>query len=84
MDTRRRDNQLELTILSALQRSRPQAFRDVMIRATPDGVVWLRGLVSTQADCLLLKQIVGHVPGVTQVFCNVAPKARQRKEVCHA
>jgi len=74
MDTRQRNAQLEHTILNALWTNRPNAFPDVMVRAMPDGSVWLGGVVASQADCTLLKKIVSNVPGVQQVFCNVAPK----------
>ncbi len=82
MDTRLRSEQLELAVLTTLWKTQPAVFHDVTVRAAPDGSVWLRGLVSTQADCLVIQQIVRDVPGVKQVFCHVAPKARM--EVCHA
>jgi osmotically-inducible protein OsmY len=82
MDTRQRNERLELTVLRALWKNRPQAFHDVMVKATPDGTVYLQGLASSQTDCTLLTRIVREVPGVTQVFCNVA--AREHREISHA
>jgi osmotically-inducible protein OsmY len=82
VDTRQRNARLELTILHALWSSRPLEFHQVRVKATPDGIVYLRGVASSQTDCKLLTRIVSEVPGVKQVFCNVA--AHKRREVNHA
>jgi osmotically-inducible protein OsmY len=82
MDTRQRNVQLESIVLLALWKSGPQAFFDVTVKATPEGIVYLRGRVSSLTDCTLLTRIVSEVPGVKQVFCNVA--AHERREANHA
>ena len=82
MDTRLRSEQLELAVLAVLWKTRPAAFHDVRVRAAPNGSVWLRGSVSTQAESVVVQQIVRDVPGVKQVFCHFAPRAP--REVCHA
>jgi osmotically-inducible protein OsmY len=82
VDTRQRNARLELNVLHALWGSRPVAFHEVRVKATPDGIVYLRGFAASPTDCTLLTRIVSEVPGVKQVFCNVA--AHKRREVNHA
>jgi osmotically-inducible protein OsmY len=82
MDTRQRNARLELTVLRALSKHNRQALLHVMVKATDDGTVYLKGVAASPADCALLTRIASQVPGVSQVFCNVA--ANERRETCHA
>jgi osmotically-inducible protein OsmY len=72
MDTRVHDQSLEMNVLQALLRYEREVSRNIVVTATPDGSVWLRGMVSGQADRLKILRIVGEVSGVTQVFFNIA------------
>lgn len=71
MDTRQHDSYLALAVKLALGSARPGHIRHVDVMATVDGSVYLRGHVSSHAECSRLRAAVGRVPGVTQVFCNI-------------
>ncbi len=75
MDTRTHNQVLEMSVSQALLSYKPEIARNIVVTATPDGSVWLRGLVSGQIDRLKILAVVGKVPGVTQVFFNIAHKA---------
>jgi osmotically-inducible protein OsmY len=75
MDTRVHDQNLEINVLQALFHYERDVSRNIVVTATPDGLVWLRGMVPGQANRLRILRIVGEVPGVTQVFFNIALKA---------
>jgi osmotically-inducible protein OsmY len=75
MDTRTHDAALEMSVSQALFSYKPEIARNIIVVANPDGSVWLRGLVSGQIDRLKILAVVGQVPGVTQVFFNIAHKA---------
>ncbi len=74
VDTRIHDQNLEMRVAQALARNKPEIARDIMVSATPDGSVWLRGLIPTQVEHRMLLRTVSEVPGVTQVFFNIARK----------
>lgn len=59
---------VEMRVLRTLVRIKPQAYRDLMVAATPDGTVYLNGVIPSEADRLLIEQIILDVPGVTDVF----------------
>ena len=75
MDTRVHDQNLEMKVAQALFRDKPEISRDIMVSATPDGSVWLRGLIPTQMERWMILRTLSEVPGVTQVFFNIALKA---------
>jgi osmotically-inducible protein OsmY len=75
MDTRTHDQALEMRVSQALLSYKPGIERNIIVAATPDGSVWLRGLVSGQIDRLKFLAVVGKVPGVTQVFFDIGRKA---------
>jgi len=72
MDTRVHDQAIEMRVLQALAHSKPEITHPIIVAATPDGAVWLRGLALSQTDRLTILHLVGDVPGVTEVFFNVA------------
>lgn len=72
MDTRVHDQHIEMRVLQALAHYKPEISRHIVVAATPDGAVWLRGLTLNQADRLTILHLVGDVPGVTEIFFNVA------------
>ena len=75
MDTRVHDPNLEMNVLQALLRNEREVSRNIVVMATPDGSVWLRGLVTGHLDRVKILAAVGKVHGVTQVFFNIAHKA---------
>jgi osmotically-inducible protein OsmY len=75
MDTRLHNPCLEMRVSRALIHDKLGRTGEIVVAATPDGVVWLRGLAPTQADRMEILSRVGGVPGVTQVFCHIALKS---------
>jgi osmotically-inducible protein OsmY len=74
MDTRVHDQNLEMRVTQALFHNKPEISRDIMVSATPDGSVWLRGLIPTQVERWAILRTVRQVPGVTQIFFNIGMK----------
>jgi osmotically-inducible protein OsmY len=78
MDTRVHNQGLEMQVLQALVQDMPDISSHIFVAATPDGSVWLRGMVSTYADRMRILRRVSEVPGVTEVFFNVALETPRR------
>lgn len=74
MDTRLRDGTLTLNVIRVIGQTNPRLRRAVLVTAVADGTVYLRGIVPTPADRRALEDLVGHVPGVSRVFCNLSTR----------
>lgn len=74
MDTRVRNVRLEGHIRQVLHRFPIHVTNGIAVTASPDGTVWLKGSTQNRADCDLICGTVKLLPGVTQVFCHIAPK----------
>jgi osmotically-inducible protein OsmY len=72
MNTRWRSKNLRINVLQAVLGYQPRAARNIVIDATPDGTVWLRGTAPSSADIQQINSIVSSLPGVKTVFCNIA------------
>jgi osmotically-inducible protein OsmY len=75
MDIRSRSIDLEVVVTRALHQYSPFATRNVIVAAAPDGTVWLRGSIGRRVECDAIKSLVGGLPGVKLVFCNIATQS---------
>jgi osmotically-inducible protein OsmY len=70
MAARDYDQRIEARILRMLSRVRPHTCCELMVAATPDGTVYLNGLIPSEAERLNIEQSIRDVPGVTRVIFN--------------
>jgi osmotically-inducible protein OsmY len=77
MFTNTHNDHLQLEVVRAILRQRPELRRDLVVIATDGGHIILRGLVPTLEDCREIEALVKRVPSVTEVFCHLAICSRK-------
>lgn len=80
MYTNAHDQTLQVEVIRAILKERPDLRRDVVVIATEGGFVTLRGLVASAEDSQQLESLVRSVPNVKQVFCHVAIRTRKFRD----